>query len=117
MNVVHESSNLSETSETNMVSHTTTFPLPQCETRAEGNTLLYLRQKLSACKLVPGAPKVERRFCKAEAQGSIPCGHIVTSSRADVTLICYVRQQGGLPCMRCTGNRASSPHKRMNKMR
>ena len=79
--VAHKSSNLSETN-TNMVSYiidTTTPKTPLYETtqQAEGKSLLNLRQSPSACPpVVPVALMAERRFCRAEAQGSSPCGHI-----------------------------------------
>jgi hypothetical protein len=53
MNVVHESSNLSETNKINMVSHilNTTPTIPPCETQAEGMSKHYSLQNPSARKL------------------------------------------------------------------
>jgi hypothetical protein len=83
MNVVREGSIPSET-KNNMVSYTleiNTTIIPLYETQTEGKSKHYSPQSPSACKLVPVALTVERRFCKAEALGSIPSGYIPTGFR------------------------------------
>jgi hypothetical protein len=92
MIVVHESSNLSETG-INAVSHifTTTPKTPLYETRAEGRTLLYLRQSPSACKF----PTIVNPFCLPDTGAGIFLkSNTTTFARADSNYLGPTERKG-----------------------